>query len=288
MSQKSMNLFLDKIEGKWSPNTPPPDGEVARVVAGLQNPLPDALRTLYERANGGWVNLDIYVFLIDELEEFNSDEDSFTYLPSALFFAMDEGSGIFFINTDGSLGRGVGAVFWCERSAMIPDICKPCADDVVNFLSNVVEGQDPRKGPNLSHLALETMFKQLSSKHNYWHGSPGANSDAISKTKKRCNARIPTVLQELLQYTNGITFTHPSVTLKDTNTIIPIKCSISENGNSPALLIGEDADGNQYGLTILSWSDLPGVRPLWEGRVIRLAPGQPLDRQKFRVSCLMW
>jgi hypothetical protein len=194
---------------------------------------------------------------------------------------MDEGSGIFFIDTDGSLGRGMGAVFWCDRSAMIPDICKPCADDVVNFLSNVVEGQDPRKEPDLSQLALETMFKQLNSKHNYWHGSLGANSNAIFKAKKRCNARIPTVLQELLQYANGITFTHPSVTLKDTNTIIPIKCGVRENDSYPALLIGEDANGNQYGITTLSWSDLPGVRPLWEGRVIRLAPGQPLEQAEI-------
>jgi hypothetical protein len=269
--------LLDEMESErvWDALNPPcEEKNLARIA--LRNPLPDDLKTLLVRAHGAKLG-DLSIFTLQEFEDVNILQDSYLVnMPSAVFFGSDGGDGFFFVDTDGSLGRGREAVFWGDRGAMLPDLCVPCGDNLESFLSPLIRGEKVWKGPNLEECAVEAMVKALPDKRNQWIGCAGADLKTIFRIKNQCKVGAPSVLKELLGQSNGITFLKTGITFRKAEAIAPVGVD-AESGLPFALLIGDDEEGNQYVITTGIPTNLPQGWPTLAGRVVRLTPGRPLE-----------
>ena len=137
--------LLKQLEGKWSPNSAGlSNQEIDALQKIVPSPLPPALIALYQLADGAHLVADFYLADSEDFVWFNQDEEWREEFPGAIFFALDEGSGIYFIDTFNQIQHGAGCVYWSDRSWMAPDWCLLYGETVEAFLENIYAGVDPR------------------------------------------------------------------------------------------------------------------------------------------------
>ncbi|MBN1656854.1 MAG: SMI1/KNR4 family protein [Anaerolineae bacterium] len=269
---------LDIAGGELSPATEELKEEIAQLIS--RNLMPDDLKTLLARAHGAYVGgWSVNLFSLHDLEDVNNVQESlFAYIPSAIFFASDGGDAFFFVDADGSLGSGAGAVFWIYRGAVVPNLCVPCGSDVINFLASFMRGEEVWKGPSLEEMAIATMLEALATRSDCWTGKAGARLMDILEAARRHGIKLPGVLKELLRRSNGLVFQRAGITVWGTEKIERLETPFSSGYLPLAYVMGEDRVGHCYAITLLDVpTNVPRGWPYLEGYVARLAPDQPLE-----------
>ena len=158
--------ILDMLEGKWSPDNPGlTDEEIDAIQKVLPVPLTPFLVDLYKLCDGAHFVSDFYLADSEDLIWFNQDETWREEFPGAIFFVLDEGSGIYFVDTLNQLQHGAGCVYWSDRSWMEPSHCLLYGDSVEGFLENIFAGIDPRRWPSKEWAELRQQgHRKLNSK----------------------------------------------------------------------------------------------------------------------------
>ena len=143
--QQIKSRLCKLFEGKWSPDSVGlSDQEIDELQKVSPSPFPPALIALYQLANGAHFVSDFYLADSEDFVWFNQDEAWREEFPGAIFFVLDEGSGIYFIDTFNQLQHGAGCVYWSDRSWIAPDWCLLYGDSVEGFLENIFAEIDPR------------------------------------------------------------------------------------------------------------------------------------------------
>lgn len=282
-SRAAARAFLAARSGRWTPEPPAPDpAALAAAAASWSAPLPAALAELYAWSNGFYVGLDVYVVPLADLEMFNAEPAWIEAFPGAVFFGMDEGSGAFFIDAEGRLGRGRAAVFWSDRSAFHADRCIHCAGDLLSFLDDVSKDRDGRERPDLVDEACADLEAALRAASGAWRpaqpGAPVAGFRDVTIFEQSRRAPLPRPLQALLGVSDGLTIPRARVEIRPLAACRPI-------GAGPpylALEIGACA-GAPLALSLINEAGVPprdlARRPIqfWDGWALLPAPGRPLS-----------
>lgn len=291
---EDMNHLLDTMieEGAWDSDLATLSGHwreaweetISEAVDREEIDIPEDFVTFYARTCGAKFSIgNIYVFSLYVLEDVHQKQDwLFKHIPSALFFASDGGDRFFFIDTDGSLGQGKGAVFLGARGSMRPDWCIPCGRSLEAFLEAVMANKEVWKGPKLEALAVEKMIAALQTQKHRCRTHPGARLKEVFAVLHKFDVRAPKVLQALLRYSNGIVFTDADVTIWPAASIRALDIVESSDDRAPlALLIGENASGALYAITTdMIMSKKAEDWPERVGHIVRVTtadPTTPLD-----------
>ncbi|MEO6772032.1 MAG: SMI1/KNR4 family protein [Kofleriaceae bacterium] len=257
---KSLDQIISTIADLGGPTT---DAQRSRARENVKN-LPIELEQFYARADGADVD-DVSIFMIDD-ELIDANRQRTPSLRPFVFFASDGGDGFFAIDTQGKLNRGIGAVFWADRSSSNTRSWIYSARTLGEFLEAVVAGQKPWKAPSLSQVELSEMAAAFAAHRDRWTGGPPLGLAETVAAGRRVNVRFPRELNAVLETANGVEIPAVGVTLYDRDKITAVDGAIA-NGRTGALWIGEDDIGNRYALSIRDWRGPDG------SEVVRVAPG---------------
>lgn len=243
------------------------DAERATARAAIKN-LPIELEQFYARSDGADIG-DVSIFHIDdELIDANTARSRTTR--PYVFFASDGGDGFFAIDTQGKLKRGVGAVFWADRTSSTTRSWIWCARDLSTFLVAIGAGSQPWKQGSLAQVDLDAMAAAFAARSDRWHGGAPLELGDTFDAGIRVGVRFPTELDALLAVGNGITIPGVGLTLFDRDSITAVQGAVADDMPG-ALWIGKDTAGSRYALTMINWRGSEG------SEVVRVGPGESAE-----------
>jgi hypothetical protein len=194
------------------------------------------------------------------------------HLPSAIYVASDGGDGWFFVDADGSLGHGAGAVFWTDRALRIPSRIVPVGETIARFLAAIGAGRRPWSGPNLRAIEMTTLKAALDRHRDRWRGSPPVEKEALRDASERIGARFPVELEELLGIADGMALPDAGVTIYSQDYLAPVDGTLDRHGQPGAIWFAEEPSGARFAVTLPGWREPDG------GQVIRVQPEQGLQQ----------
>jgi hypothetical protein len=260
---RTFEQIIATLAADWDLGAPTTPAQRARARGAVKN-LPIELEQLYAAGDGAYVR-DVTIFSIDdELVDTNAERTRTTR--PFVFFATDGGDGVFAIDTQGKLKRGVGAVFWAERGSTQTRTFVYCGANLAAFLDAVIAGQTSWKAPSLERADANAMIAALAAHRDRWTGGPAVDEVELFDTGFRVNVRLPNALRELLKIGNGIVFQAPGVALYTCDRIGAVEGAVADDLTG-ALWIGEAGD-SRYALTLSGWRGSAGEE------VVRVAPGE--------------
>jgi hypothetical protein len=156
---RELEQAIDELGERLNLGGPAGAEKIAEAEGVLVRPMPEALKVLYRRGDGGAIGSHVDIFDLTDFRDVNLKraEHPADYLPSAVYFASDGSDGFFFIDTDGSLGEGKDAVLWADRARRTPADAIPCAPNLATFLRLAVAGEKPWLGASLRKIAIARM-----------------------------------------------------------------------------------------------------------------------------------
>jgi hypothetical protein len=227
----SIELLRSQEPSVWDP------ANVAEVVASVARPTPPELEQLLRRASGASAAVaegEFDVFDLDAFQEVNTD-DQYRGLPAATFFGSDGGDGFFFLDSDGSLGEGKGAVFLGDRGSMTPGSSKLCARDLPSFLHALKQDPLPWTGaPNLQKRQIGRMRTALSGHADAWSAGGAASPRALLDARDRLGVNLPLELETLLGIANGLKVPRAGVSLLALDAIQPMGINTPDGFPAPS------------------------------------------------------
>jgi hypothetical protein len=266
----NLERVVSELGQKLGLSAPAGDAELAaaRLAAGRQ--IPAELEE-YWRLGGfassiGQVNFFSRKDFLDvSLDQKSHPAD---YLPSAIYVASDGGDGCFFVDTDDSLGRGAGAVFWTDRALRVPSQTVPVGKTIAEFLAAVGAGQHPWVGPNLRAIEMASLKVALDQCRDRWHGHAPAEEEALWDASERIGVRLPIELERLLGIADGMTIPAAGMTVYGQARLAPVDTALDLQGQPRAIWFAEDSHGGRYAVTLAGWREPDG------GQVVQVQPGE--------------
>lgn len=282
----AFNSLLDELEqsGFFDPGLAADEPAAALQLAGhvAARRIPAEVLLLLQRGGGAYLGKSpLYLLPASEwLDVHTRQPHLFEDLPSAVYFAADGGDGFLFLDADGRLGQGSGAVLWVDRGSALPESCILCAPNLAQFLAAVQRGEKPWKGLKLPQLQARQMVERLQAARaaGQVQAGPGAELSDLLLTQIRLNLMMPEVLEKLLSFGNGVEFRSARVHLWRVDELQAVAAGAAAGRTPPAYLIGRDADDNLLALSLRSRTgSVPPGWPVRDGILVRLMPGQGLQ-----------
>ncbi len=234
----------------------PVEPERLQAVAGR---LPDEVTALYGMANGGHWGDEVVIFPFAHLVGLLDDVALHGRLPSAVFFGGNGGDDLFFVDADGTLGRGPGAVYQVGMGSLSPDDAIPVGASLAELAAAVARGERPWEGQTLGRLRIQETLAALKTRADVWQARPGSGSSALVKTRARTNVGLPPLLAALLLLSDGSRFARRGITLRPATGIEGVaELPASPSGVNPGALWFADADdGTRYAVGTGVSAELP-------------------------------
>lgn len=231
----------------------PATEEQLRQMA-IATPLPAPLRQLY-RSDSALFAPRFELFEPMVFVDVNADRESFDHLANMVFFADDQGSGLYFMDPEDTLGLGAEYVYWTDRGLMDVDEVAPLAATLTAFLVRAKDGIDPVKEPTLGQSSLRRLTETLAKVPANVDAAPGVDPLAFSDARENRNLMLTMATGDILMRSNGMIFTDTG------RKLYPLDQIISVAGGAVAV-VGHDPVLGHLGVTLGGWQDLPPDRLL--------------------------
>jgi hypothetical protein len=271
--------LIGTLGDAWEPEPASSPEAIVLAQAALEHHLPIQLLALYQIANGATV-YPVDIFSIREL--INVNRGIHPALPSAVFCAGDGADGFFFIDDDGRLGEGTGAVFWIDRGFIVPTAARPCAPDLFTFLKDVATGKQAWLDVegSLGKRQIQAMLAALKLHSDRWLGRPGADPVRIYESGSRVGAAIPESLESLLSMSDGMLIPNANIEIWPVAQIEPVAGLEIQPGMPQALWFAEDRQARRYAITLL------GGRTPYSNEVVGAGPQEATAESFLKVPLL--